>query len=935
MEKTFFEPRLAGNTDYNLSGNDSVCDGVVALNEDMNDTDDEFENLLNSFLDEERDCNNNDSDEDACDDNDDDDDNNDDDSHEDDENFVKQKYAKKECSLPKCGQSVHTCEQILVKKGCGKFRRADGETFVFVWRWDEYTDSYSGYDIDIMLKGFCKSYDSNLPMPVLYIYNGWDMELARTIHGAFDSSRHNYIFKISDIAPDLVCGNFLLVISNLAVRSQNSVFVNAGGNIAIPFMTVYDSFDDLINNPVIDVFRVRYSEECAKLDIDIKTRELVHDYCAYTVKLFNESYNHIAEIDVSPWNGISGRPKKNFKLTLDVEGLLEGEYFFMVSMNGRPVYRYDFVVENGQISELRKSEPGYMSPDYLFMFELEDKRRWCDFRNFPANTPAKRFVMNRYVTDKVNEIRRANELMSFANKKHFVYYGGCRPGEQEMLRAMCRAMAEVSTFRFADCVSLAESKAAVDPYEETTELLDETHYGCLALYNITALVGVGAPVVTKILSSLETHPDFILCLIGSMAEVKQLFESYPRLADYFPRENVISRGGVSVGDYLYAVKYRLRQFDLELSSEAQRKILDALYLAEKNGNMHCCTVDDAYEYTCKYIVDVFVKNMSMARLYNCCDIRERLSVIPPEDVDVKPLTEKRSGEFERSIARLNSMVGLDDVKDSIITAFNRIKINEERKRLGLKVKETECHHMIFTGNPGTGKTTVAKLVGRIYRSLGLLSKGNVICADRGKIVGRYLGETERNMQRLLAEAKGNVLFIDEAYTLCDTSDDRKDFGYRAIECLLTVLAQEASDMIVILAGYDEEMSQMMRCNQGLEGRFPYKFNFKDYSADELMQIAMNLFTAEDYELSGEAEEMLRSTIEECVANKKKNFSNARWIEQYVNNGIKPSQSDRLVRCMQPLSRDDYRRIEVEDVRTAYHNYKPKEEHRRREIGFIA
>ena len=119
-----------------------------------------------------------------------------------------------------------------------------------------------------------------------------------------------------------------------------------------------------------------------------------------------------------------------------------------------------------------------------------------------------------------------------------------------------------------------------------------------------------------------------------------------------------------------------------------------------------------------------------------------------------------------------------------------LKMNAERRRLGLRVKSGEALHMIFTGNPGTGKTTVAKMMGRIYRSLGLLSKGDVVFVDRGKIVGRYIGETERNMQRILNEAKGNILFVDEAYTLCDSLADRKDFGYRAIECLLTVMAQE-------------------------------------------------------------------------------------------------------------------------------------------------
>ena len=119
------------------------------------------------------------------------------------------------------------------------------------------------------------------------------------------------------------------------------------------------------------------------------------------------------------------------------------------------------------------------------------------------------------------------------------------------------------------------------------------------------------------------------------------------------------------------------------------------------------------------------------------------------------------------------------------------------------------------------RTTVAKMIGRIYHSLGILSKGDVVVAERGTLVGRYIGETEQKMQQVLEQARGNVLFIDEAYTLCDSTDDRKDYGYRVIECLLTVMAEDNPDMTVIMAGYGREMDRMLQANQGLRGRFAH------------------------------------------------------------------------------------------------------------------
>ena len=136
--------------------------------------------------------------------------------------------------------------------------------------------------------------------------------------------------------------------------------------------------------------------------------------------------------------------------------------------------------------------------------------------------------------------------------------------------------------------------------------------------------------------------------------------------------------------------------------------------------------------------------------------------------------------------------------------------------------------MIFTSNPGTGKTTVAKKIGQLFHSLGVLSKGDVITAERGTIVGRYLGDTENNMQNLFAQAKGNVLFIDEAYSLNTGAGDKADFGNRVIECLLTVLAQPNPDMIIIMAGYQNEMDKMLDSNPGLRKRFTHYLHFEEY-----------------------------------------------------------------------------------------------------------
>ena len=229
-------------------------------------------------------------------------------------------------------------------------------------------------------------------------------------------------------------------------------------------------------------------------------------------------------------------------------------------------------------------------------------------------------------------------------------------------------------------------------------------------------------------------------------------------------------------------------------------------------------------------------------------------------------------------------------------------------------------------------------MGKIFHSLGLLSKGEVITTERSQLVGRYIGETEKNMQEILKSARGNVLFIDEAYTLCDTLDDRKDYGNHVIESLLMVLAEPHPDMLVIMAGYADEMERLMRMNQGLKGRFPYTFRFEDYNADELLEIARRFLWGRGYALCREAEVRLREVVEKVLADKDRHFSNARWIKQFFASSVLPAMAMRVMGQGEKSVRDDYQYIRREDIDTAALKLKKHSSpvlFPKRRIGFIA
>lgn len=497
-----------------------------------------------------------------------------------------------------------------------------------------------------------------------------------------------------------------------------------------------------------------------------------------------------------------------------------------------------------------------------------------------------------------------------------------------------------------DCSKLYDP-ASNNPYEKLNELMEELRSpsddsmipyrskGCaMYLYHISALSETGGKTIMKNLSgfwsTLSSTDTVTIC--GTQQELNNLLEQYPSLQKLFPQENRLSIEPFTEKELLYTMISKAEQSkNLLFNDEAVDKLCRLLMKAHRQGITTFWSNDDIDNY-----LERNIKYRYCQRLIDhpTDDVLSRL--VQPEDIDEDALLLQGSF-YENTLRELNSMVGLGEIKDSITTLSNQMRFYVERRKLGLHTTNDTTYHAIFTGNPGTGKTTVARLLGKIYHSLGLLSHGEVIYVDRTKLVGRYIGETEENMKQVLQEAQGNVLFIDEAYTLCDGAGDRKDFGARVIDSLLTVLSQKDPDMLVIFAGYEKEMDQLMSMNPGLIGRFPYKYRFNDYTADELMQIAEMILSNDEYILTEEAASILRQSILETVAQRSKNFGNARWIEQFVRNGIIPALADRMAQQCYTADVTAYQRIEASDVRKAYERYNSKtiELKPRRVVGFNA
>ncbi|MDD6401323.1 MAG: AAA family ATPase [Lachnospiraceae bacterium] len=240
---------------------------------------------------------------------------------------------------------------------------------------------------------------------------------------------------------------------------------------------------------------------------------------------------------------------------------------------------------------------------------------------------------------------------------------------------------------------------------------------------------------------------------------------------------------------------------------------------------------------------------------------------------------------------LNALTGLDQVKKDIKELINLLKVKKLREERGMKQPSISLH-MVFSGNPGTGKTTVARLLAKIYKALEILPEGQLVEVDRSNLVEGYVGQTATKTKEVVESALGGVLFIDEAYTLTANKGE-KDFGQEAVDTLLKLMEDNRDNLIVIVAGYTELMEEFVNSNPGLRSRFNKYINFQDYTGEQLYEIFISMCKKQEYYPNTPAKTYVKEHFNELVENKDENFANAREIRNYLERSIQ-RQASRIV-----------------------------------------
>lgn len=286
------------------------------------------------------------------------------------------------------------------------------------------------------------------------------------------------------------------------------------------------------------------------------------------------------------------------------------------------------------------------------------------------------------------------------------------------------------------------------------------------------------------------------------------------------------------------------------------------------------------------------------------DVMDTTATLASEHIEDKE-PEKSLDEL---MSELNRLIGLEEVKLDVTALVNLIRVQQMRREQGLRTSPIS-QHLVFTGNPGTGKTTVARLISEIYHQLGVVSKGHLVETDRAGLVGAYVGHTALKVKEVATSALGGVLFIDEAYSL--KVEGGQDFGQEAIDSLLKFMEDNRDNLVVIVAGYPEPMQRFLDSNPGLRSRFNKYIEFLDYSPAELMQILHKMADDQGYILTAEALQATEAIIHQQYQQRSSSFGNARMVRNLLETAIS-THASRISRA-NTFSVEDLSTITAEDI----------------------
>ena len=520
------------------------------------------------------------------------------------------------------------------------------------------------------------------------------------------------------------------------------------------------------------------------------------------------------------------------------------------------------------------------------------------------------------------EIRAIADFVSVQNSRkekglpitqvshHLVFTGNPGTGKTTVARLVAQIYKDLGVLPSGQLIETT-SKDLVAGYVgqtamKTGEVIEEAQGGVLFIDEAYSLLdkngqGYGQEAIDTLLKEMEDKRDSFAVIVAGYDELMDEFiDSNPGLKSRFNK--FIHFDDYTAEELLQIFKSLCKKEAYQLTEEASEKAEQYFeYLVEQRSD------DFANARTVRNVFEKTISNHASRIAAEKSKTEELLSTIAKEDIPWDDVHGNKEENVEEILNEFNGLVGLESIKKEISDLIYVMQNRQRRLNMGLPVTEMSLH-LVFTGNPGTGKTSVARFISRIYKALGVLSRGQLIEVDRSDLVAGYVGQTAIKTREVIERALGGVLFIDEAYSLSVGNDN--DFGNEAIDTLLKAMEDNRDDLVVIVAGYDDLMKKFINSNPGLRSRFSRYIHFDDYAPEEMMRIFTSLCSKNQYCLSDEAGKSVSSYFNEV---RPSDIGNGRGVrnlfEKVITEQAKRAETDKTAEIDLIVSDDVLKALE--------------------------
>ena len=499
---------------------------------------------------------------------------------------------------------------------------------------------------------------------------------------------------------------------------------------------------------------------------------------------------------------------------------------------------------------------------------------------------------------KIAEDRRKAGLKVPPMSYHMVFTGNPGTGKTTVARIMAKIFNSLGVLEKGHLVETDRSGLVAgyvgQTAKQTSDKIDEALGGVLFIDEAYTLAedgdkGYGGEAIATLLKRMEDDRDQLVVVVaGYTDEMKKFIDTNPGLKSRFNR--YIEFPDYSAAELAEMFRRTAKKNQYTLAPDIATNLVPALKALTRKR--------DRQFGNGRFVRNLFEKSVErqavrLAAAKNPSP--EDLATLTAADVDLKPPPEERPPTVEEALAELDALVGMAPVKAEVKRLVAWCKVAKERESKGLDVAKMS-YHFVFTGNPGTGKTTVARIMAKIFRALGVLKSGHLVETDRSGLVAEYVGQTAAKTNKKIDEALDGLLFIDEAYALAD--DNGKGYGGEAIATLLKRMEDDRDRLVVILAGYPGDMERFMETNPGLKSRFNRTVAFPDYSAEELALMFRRMAKKNRYTLSADVEKWLDSWFRVTTKNRDRHFGNGREVRNRFEKALE-RQSLRISELKNP------------------------------------